>query len=639
MNLNFTIKKNYLTKLALALLLTLGLLPGIPSRASAQCVVHGADLGNYPGVTFPTTQPTTVGTSQFWGNTSSDQILMFIPIVPSGTYASNATLSTNIRLYMKRITSDNDPIMGFTDGNGTNFCGFLANDGMNHFKVDGTLSGGTTFTLTYTSLTSCNGSCGTNINDTYVVDLTLNISNQAVTTLDSTFQGSSIQGTSSTYTQTLDPSTGLRFMLGKQTGSENYQVDSVEFVCLVAPSITSTSANDTVCEGDSTALMVQSSGAGLSYQWQLNGQDISGATSSTLVLDSAVVADSGSYTCIVSNIVGSDTSSAILLDVNANPTVQISGPAAHCSGTTSTLNAQVSGGTPAYTYLWSPGGQTTQSISVSPTSNTQYGVWVTDNAGCSNGSATLDVVVNPSPIATAGPDETICEADDATLNGFATSGTPPFTYSWNPGSLSGATVTVSPTSTTVYALTVTDSNNCTSVDSVQVIVAPLPTVGFTYVDNIGSVSFTSTSTGAISWAWDFGDGNVSTLENPTNFYSVSGVYVVCLTGTSNMGCVNTFCDSVDVIVEGIEDGWAGASLSVFPNPSAGKISISFQSPAHASLDLQILDPMGKLLWQAHENHARELHKQVDLSHLSAGIYFLKISSADRQMVRRLVIGK
>jgi PKD repeat protein len=51
-----------------------------------------------------------------------------------------------------------------------------------------------------------------------------------------------------------------------------------------------------------------------------------------------------------------------------------------------------------------------------------------------------------------------------------------------------------------------------------------------------SVSFLDLSTNSpTSWLWDFGDGNTSTVQNPTHSYAVVGVYTVALTATNAFG--------------------------------------------------------------------------------------------------------
>lgn len=59
-----------------------------------------------------------------------------------------------------------------------------------------------------------------------------------------------------------------------------------------------------------------------------------------------------------------------------------------------------------------------------------------------------------------------------------------------------------------------------------------------------SFDFTNTSTGlATSWAWDFGDGNTSTLQNPSHTYATQGVYNACLIVTSPCGA-DTICQQI-----------------------------------------------------------------------------------------------
>jgi PKD repeat protein len=51
-----------------------------------------------------------------------------------------------------------------------------------------------------------------------------------------------------------------------------------------------------------------------------------------------------------------------------------------------------------------------------------------------------------------------------------------------------------------------------------------PAAGFTVSTNALSASFTDTSTGAIDWLWNFGDGNTSTDQNPVHVYPAAGTY-------------------------------------------------------------------------------------------------------------------
>lgn len=55
-----------------------------------------------------------------------------------------------------------------------------------------------------------------------------------------------------------------------------------------------------------------------------------------------------------------------------------------------------------------------------------------------------------------------------------------------------------------------------------------PVADFSYADNDLTISFTDLSTDAISWLWDFGDGNTSTVQNPTHSYPDYGNYEIFL---------------------------------------------------------------------------------------------------------------
>lgn len=63
----------------------------------------------------------------------------------------------------------------------------------------------------------------------------------------------------------------------------------------------------------------------------------------------------------------------------------------------------------------------------------------------------------------------------------------------------------------------------------------LPVASFTSAATELVVAFTSTSTDATSYSWDFGDGNTSTDENPSNTYAAAGTYTVKLTATNDDG--------------------------------------------------------------------------------------------------------
>ena len=81
-----------------------------------------------------------------------------------------------------------------------------------------------------------------------------------------------------------------------------------------------------------------------------------------------------------------------------------------------------------------------------------------------------------------------------------------------------------------------------------------PTASFTADQTSGcapfAVTFTSTSTGATTYYWTFGNGNSSTLPNPSNTYTSPGQYTVTLavsdaTGNTNTATYTNYINVVD----------------------------------------------------------------------------------------------
>jgi glucose/arabinose dehydrogenase len=98
-----------------------------------------------------------------------------------------------------------------------------------------------------------------------------------------------------------------------------------------APAITSHPASATITEGQPVTFSVSASGSQpLSYQWQKNGSNISGANNASYTIASVLPSDAGQYRVVVSNSAGSATSNAATLSVtafNAAPTAKITSPA------------------------------------------------------------------------------------------------------------------------------------------------------------------------------------------------------------------------------------------------------------------------------------------------------------------------
>ncbi|MEO6758163.1 MAG: glycine-rich protein, partial [Saprospiraceae bacterium] len=209
-----------------------------------------------------------------------------------------------------------------------------------------------------------------------------------------------------------------------------------------------------------------------------------------------------------------------------------------CGNASATLTASGGG-----TYLWSTG-ETTASITVSPIITTTYTVTVTSVNGCS-ATATQTITVSPLPSAgitvmessgTTNNDGTICSGASATLTATGTG-----TYMWSTGATTNS-ITVSPTMTTAYMLTVTNANNCSSTATQIITVNPLPTAAITPANPTicSGQSVTLTASGGTTYVWSTGATTAAISVNPTS----TTVYSVTVTNAN--GCTATTSTTVNV---------------------------------------------------------------------------------------------
>ena len=244
--------------------------------------------------------------------------------------------------------------------------------------------------------------------------------------------------------------------------------------------------------------------------------------------------------------------------VGTVPTPTITGPTESCAGESVTLDA----GAGYSTYLWSPGGQTTQTIEVSPAATTSYTVTVTTAAGCAGTSASHSVTVNPLPTPViSGPTET-CAGESVTLDagaGYAS-------YLWSPGGQTTQTIVVSPAATTTYTVTVIGSNGCAGTSPAHTVVvhpSPQPDIVGRGLLCQGEMTSLDAGAGYASHLWSTGETTRLILVTPmvTTTYSVTVTTPEGCEGTSpeHVVVVSDTCDPI--LIDGFESGttaaWSG----------------------------------------------------------------------------------
>ncbi len=329
-----------------------------------------------------------------------------------------------------------------------------------------------------------------------------------------------------------------------------------------APTATATAGGPTTfCSGGSVVLTA-SAGTGYTYQWQLGGTPISGAS-----LISYTATASGNYTVVVSRSGCSATSGVVTVTVNPAPPAVVtpSGPTAFCSGGSVTLSASTGAG---LSYQWRLGGTpisgaTTSAFSASIAGN--YTVFVTNSTGCTATSAITTVSVGTTPTATITPGgpTTFCTGGSVVLNGSTGTG---YTYQWQLGGspIAGATnATYTAFAAGSYTLVVNNSGCSATSSATTVTVTPGPgstitPAGPTTFCIGGSVVLNANTGVGLSYQWQKDGVNIAGATLASYTATTSGSYTVIVTSGA---CVVTSAATVVTV------------FSTVPDPILGPIAV------------------------------------------------------------------
>jgi hypothetical protein len=268
---------------------------------------------------------------------------------------------------------------------------------------------------------------------------------------------------------------------------------------------------------------------------------------------------------------------------------------------------------------------------VSPTITTNYFV---TGVNSTNGCSSTNTIVLPVYIATfvVTSPTAICKGNAGTLtaNGLATS------YSWitNTGLSIGnnvSSVTVSPTSSTIYS--VTGSNgSCSTTQSLNLVVNPIPLVTLQTAKSYICAFEVSTivAGGANSYSWNTGatTPSISFNLNLTTSYTV--------TGTDLNGCAKTVTITQFVATcKGINEWQSNGddAISVYPNPNNGSFTVSSEQ----NISLQIVNALGQLVGTL--DLSKENKKEVNVSHLPNGIYFITGQNQNLKVNKKIIVEK
>jgi len=333
------------------------------------------------------------------------------------------------------------------------------------------------------------------------------------------------------------------------------------------------------------------------YNWSPDGGTASGATGLS----------AGNYTVNITDATACSFTHIVIISGPSALTASVSSVPASCSGNEDgSASVSVSGGTPPYSFQWSPSGGTSQSANNLAAGN--YIIQVTDANQCTLTTSTVIGQMSQMVLsATSSP--ATCGVADGSAGVSVSGGTAPYSYDWEPGLSTDSTA--QNLSAGTYRVTVRDNNNCEEEITVHVSNSNglLSSLNFKndvscYGGSDGSASISvSGGTAPYSYSWMPFGGTGAVASNLS-----AGIYTVSIEDAA--GCLNiqpvTINEppviSISMIAQPVTC-FGGNNGSVQASVAGGTIPYTY-------------------------NWSTGLSTDSTISGLSAGNYFLEITDAE-----------
>lgn len=352
------------------------------------------------------------------------------------------------------------------------------------------------------------------------------------------------------------------------------------------PSINLSASATTICEGESIDYDATGSTYDDTLLWTFQG---STPLNSNNIMESAVYNNSGTYMAYL-EVVGGGCSNYLVdsveITVNPAPTIVLSASDDEICVGEGPVTITATG---ASSYSWSPGGQTTASISVSPTTTTTYSV-VGTQGGC-DGSASIQIMVGEIPTLSASITDVLCNGGSTGAIDLSVTNLSNCTYDWG---TQGTSEDITGLAAGTYNVTVTSDMNCVANGSYTVnqnsaIAVTENTTNASCGSNNGTVTL-NISGGVSPYTEDFGADNPNALAPGAHNYTVTddvgcvynGSYSISSTGgptlstsSTNVTCPGGTNGTASVSISGgsapYTEDWGGATIGAL---SAGTYSVT-----------------------------------------------------------------
>jgi len=249
------------------------------------------------------------------------------------------------------------------------------------------------------------------------------------------------------------------------------------------------------------------------------------------------------------------------------------------------------------------------------------------------------VKVKGKPSIQASGSTAICEGTHVTLSsGDATE------YLWSNGATTQSIEVSDPGDYSVTIKFIEGDLNCEAVSAVvPVTTLSNPEAAFEFetgeLNTHNPIQFTDTSVDAVTWAWDFGDGETSDEQNPEHTFTDHGNVEVQLTVTASNGCSDTIREPLFLITTAEAD--LRKHINVFPVPTGHeKITVDVNGLNAQYLTIRLLNAQGgQITNTSFSNIPPSFRHTIETTHYPSGVYFLRVQVDNTMIVKKVIIQK
>ena len=260
-----------------------------------------------------------------------------------------------------------------------------------------------------------------------------------------------------------------------------------------------------------------------------------------------------------------------------------------------------------------------------------YDVELTISDGLSSDTKIITsyIIINSTPNITVNPtDPIICLGEQVQLTVSGAQN-----YLWNTGDTSSLVIVVTNNDTT-FSVTGNNGNCFSQLETINITVnqnaIALADVDVNNPLTGEIINFNSFGSVGNSFSWDFGDGNSSSVSNPSYQYNNTGVYDVILEVT-NGSCTNSDSLEINVGLNGLSES-IDNNISIYPNPNNGLFYINFNQLDYSNVRVEIINNLGQTIYQI---KTVELTNEVNLKSYSKGIYYVKINIGGNSYYKKI----